>query len=228
MNVVPPKFAGGLYMTGFRLGIAVWMGLMAGVGTVEAQTSTARPPKPQVSQETRRKAAETGTNTDALILQDFQKRIDAYMTIHKDAAKVSVPIKQTTNPAEIKIAQLALADGIRKARAMAKPGDIMTPEIRNLFRRIMYPELKGASGREIKEDVKEDIREKDEAPQKKVNFSVNAAYPEGNALPTTPTNLLTSLPKLPEELEYRIVEKHLILRDVQANIVVDLLPNAIQ
>ena len=69
---------------------------------------------------------------------------------------------------------------------------------------------------------------KDEGPPKKVKFVVNASYPEGNALPTTPTNLLTRLPKLPEELEYRIVDDNLILRDVQANIIVDFLPGVIQ
>jgi hypothetical protein len=37
-----------------------------------------------------------------------------------------------------------------------------------------------------------------------------------------------SLPKLPEELEYRIVDKNLILRDVQANIIVDFIRTAIQ
>jgi len=194
------------------------------VGSAEAQTK----PKPQISEATREKAAETGANADALVLADFKKRIDAYMEIHKAEAKDSLPIKETSNPAEIKAAQQALASRIREARATAKPGEILTPEVRNLFRRLMYPELKGASGREIKEEVREDVHERDEAPPKKVTFKVNAAYPEGNALPTTPTNLLTSLPKLPEELEYRIVEKNLILRDVQANIIVDFLPNAIQ
>ena len=190
-----------------------------------AQTS---PPKPQISEATKEKAAETNANPDALVLQDFNKRVEAYMTIHKDAAKDSLPLKETKDPAEIKNAQLALAARIRTARATARPGDIFTPEIRNKFRRLMYPELKGPSGREIKEELKEDVAEKDESQPKKVIFKVNAAYPEGNALPTTPPNILMSLPKLPEELEFRIVDKNLILRDVQANIIVDFIPNAIQ
>ena len=37
-----------------------------------------------------------------------------------------------------------------------------------------------------------------------------------------------NLPNLPEQLEYRIVGKNLIIRDVEANIVVDFVPNAIQ
>jgi len=61
-----------------------------------------------------------------------------------------------------------------------------------------------------------------------VPLKVNATYPEGNPLPTTPPNVLQNLPKLPEQLEYRIWNKNLIIRDVQANIIVDFIPNAIQ
>jgi hypothetical protein len=37
-----------------------------------------------------------------------------------------------------------------------------------------------------------------------------------------------NLPKLPEQLEYRIIGKNLIIRDVEANIIVDFVANAIQ
>jgi len=199
-----------------------------GASPAHAQKKASQPPKPQISAETQAKADETNANPDALVLQDFNKRIAAYMTIHKNAAKDSLSIKQTKDPAEIKAAQLALAAKIRTARANAKPGDILTPEIRNKFRRLMFPQLKGTTGRQIKGELEEDVHEKDEGPPKKIIYKVNAAYPEGNALPTTPTNILMSLPTLPEELEYRIVNRNLILRDVQANIIVDFITNSIQ
>jgi hypothetical protein len=205
------------------------MGVMGLVCALSAGAAHAQnPPKPQISDATRAKAAETNANPEALVLVDFQKRVDAYMAIHKDAAKDSLSIKETKNPGEIKAAQLALAAKIRAARATAKPGDILTPEIRNKFIRLMFPELKGKAGREIRAGLEEDIHETDEGVPKKVIYKVNAAYPDGNALPTTPTNILQSLPKLPEELEYRIVDKNLILRDVQANIIVDFIRNSIQ
>ena len=40
-------------------------------------------------------------------------------------------------------------------------------------------------------------------------------------------NLLATLPQLPEDLEYRIVGKDLILRDVHANVIVDFIPGII-
>jgi hypothetical protein len=36
-----------------------------------------------------------------------------------------------------------------------------------------------------------------------------------------PVNVLKILPPLPEGLQYRIVDNHLLLMDVQANIIVD-------
>jgi hypothetical protein len=208
---------------------AVALACAIGAAPVGAQKKSApNPPKPQISDATRQKAAEDNANPDALVLADFQKRIDAYMAIHKDAAKDSLPIKETNNPAEIKAAQEALGAKIRAARADAKPGDVLTPEIRNKFRRLMYPVVQGTAGRETKEELNEDIHERDEGIPKKVPLKVNAIYPEGNPLPTTPVNVLLNLPKLPAELEYRILDKNLILRDVQANIIVDFIPNAIQ
>jgi hypothetical protein len=207
------------------------LGLTCAFGAVPvaAQKQAApKPPKPQISDATRQKAAEDNANPDALVLVDFQKRIDTYMAIHKAAAKESLPIRETNNPAEIKAAQEALGAKIRAARSEAKPGDILTPEIRNKFRRLMYPVVQGTAGRETKEELSEDVHEKDEGIPKKVPLKVNATYPEGNPLPTTPPNVLMNLPKLPEELEYRILDKNLILRDVQANIIVDFIPNAIQ
>ena len=43
-----------------------------------------------------------------------------------------------------------------------------------------------------------------------------------------PPTLLAVLPKLPEDLEYRIIARHLILPDVHANVIVHFIPNAIR
>src|SRR5579862_5809717 len=93
------------------------------------------PPKPQISDATQEKAAQQNANPDALVLQNFEKRVDGYMAVHNAAKKKSLPLKQTDHPAEIKAAQESLAASIRAARADAKPGDVLTPEIKNKFRR---------------------------------------------------------------------------------------------
>ena len=55
---------------------------------------------------------------------------------------------------------------------------------------------------------------------------VNMRYPVGQPLMTFPPNLLKQLHQLPEDLEYRFVGRDLILRDVKANIIVDVIRHA--
>jgi hypothetical protein len=170
------------------------------------------------------KRAETDNNNpDAPLLRDFQSRVEQYWDLHKKLQKEGPPMKETSDPAKINAAQDALTQNIREARKDARAGDIFTPEIRQLFRRLMYPELKGAEGADTKQAIKEDAP----APGS-VDIKVNATYPESQPLPTVPANVLASLPRLPEGLEYRIVGRALILRDVDANLVVDFIPNAIR
>jgi hypothetical protein len=55
---------------------------------------------------------------------------------------------------------------------------------------------------------------------------VNDAYPEKRPVTTVPPTILLALPKLPNEVEYRIVGRDLLLLDVRANLVVDLIREA--
>ena len=162
-------------------------------------------------------------NADAQVLQEFTKRIESYMDLHNRLEKKAPPLKTTDEPAKIKASQDGLAAAIRADRKGAKQGEIFTPEISVLVRRLMYPEVKGPDGAETKRAIKED------APKPgTVAVKVNASYPEGAPLPSVPPNLLANLPKLPEDLEYRVIGDNLILRDVHANIIVDYLPKAIR
>ena len=52
-------------------------------------------------------------------------------------------------------------------------------------------------------------------------------YPTTYPLATFPATLLPLLPALPEALEYRVVQHYLVLRDVEANVIIDVLPNAL-
>lgn len=162
-------------------------------------------------------------NPDAPLLRDFQARVEQYWDLHKKLQKEGPPMKETSDPAKINAAQDALTQNIREARKDARAGEIFTPEIRQLFRRLMYPELKGPDAADTKAAIKEDAP----APGS-FAIKVNATYPESQPLPTVPANVLASLPRLPEGLEYRIVGRTLILRDVDANLVVDFIPNAIR
>ena len=61
----------------------------------------------------------------------------------------------------------------------------------------------------------------------KIELQINQSYPETVPLQSTPPTLLLNLPELPKGLEYRILGRELVLRDSDANIVVDYLPDAL-
>jgi len=192
----------------------------AGCGSITAQQKrepTATKPAPPA-------AAKVAMNPATL--QDFQKRIAAYLTLKKDLrvkGTSGTELKETKDPAKINASEDYLAARIRAARADAKHGDIFTPQISAEFRRLMNPETKGEDGKDAKEILEDDAPAPGTVPMKP-----NAKYPDGKPLPTVPPTLLGALPTLPEGVEYRIIGKDLILRDVDANIIVDFIPNAIR
>ena len=61
------------------------------------------------------------------------------------------------------------------------------------------------------------------APPKAFHLKVNEVYPDGVPHTSVPPTLLQKLPKLPDELEYCVLGRDLILLDVRASLVVDLL-----
>ena len=161
--------------------------------------------------------AQDKVNPRAAILQEFKERVDQYMKLHNDLEKDSPPLKKTDDPAKIKASQDALAAKLRAARAQAKPGEIFTPAVQTEFRKLLRPEMTGPDAADTKKAIKDD-------QPAKIALKVNGIYPTDQPLPTVPPQILLSLPQLPEDLEYRIIGNHLILRDVHANIIVDFMP----
>ncbi len=168
-------------------------------------------------------ARDAGVNTDAAVLADFTRRVNAYVALHKTAAKGDARLKETDEAGDIAKAQDELAARMIAARPNAQQGDIFTPEIRNRFRLLLAPELKGEEGRDARAVMKDDA-----PPPGSIPFKANAKYPEGQPKPTVPANVLLHLPTLPQPLEYRVIGRHLLLLDTNANIIVDYIPNAIR
>ena len=167
------------------------------------------------------KATAEPSNPDSAILADFNARLDNYVKKQRALLKGS-PIAEDATPEQIKVRQDTIAAELRSIRKTAKQGDIFTPQVAAMFKRLMYPELKGANGRETKDETTEDGK------PIAVELKINATYPSTQPLSTVPPNLLAALPQLPMDVEYRVVGKHLILRDVDANIIVDFIYNAIR
>ena len=185
-------------------------------------------PQAQTPVEAAKKAGEAKTSTDpqvnpnAAIMADFKARVEKYVDLHKDLAKGDAKQKNEASAEQIDAQKKALTAKIQAARAGAKQGDIFTAEMRPVFRRLLAPEMKGEDGRDSKAIIKDD------APAAgTVAFKVNAKYPEGQPIPTMPTNLLLNLPPLPKPLEYRVVGQHLLLIDTASDLIVDYILNVI-
>ena len=177
-------------------------------------------PKP-VSPE--QKAIASPENPDSAIVADFNARLDNFVKKQRALLK-RAPISEDAAPAQIKARQEMLAEQLRAIRKNAKRGDIFTPPVAALFKRLMYPEVKGPDGKETKQALEEEDGEVAE-----VWLKVNGPWPDSEPLTTTPANILAVLPQLPKDVEYRIANKrHLVLRDVDANIIVDFIYNAIR
>jgi hypothetical protein len=159
----------------------------------------------------------------AATLVDFGERIDDYMDLREDIVDEVGDPDSTNDPARIRAREEALASRIRVARRGARHGDILTPEIRAAFRRLLSPHTSGEAGRELKSTVQEDSPAPGAVP-----LEVNAKYPAGVPFSTTPPNVLGALPLLPRGLEYRFVGEDLILLDQPADVILDYIRNVIR
>jgi len=131
---------------------------------------------------------------------------------------LSVP-KGSESPDKIAQYQRDLAERIRSARSPAKEGDIFTAQIAALFRKLITNSINGPDGAKIRTSYER------AEPIRGVHLAVDQTYPDGLPLQSMPPSLLLNLPRLPKELEYRFVDHELVLRDIAANLVVDLIPD---
>lgn len=106
---------------------------------------------------------------------------------------------------------------IRAARAAAKQGDMFTPEISVEFKRALAREMNAHTWKVIMDDNPGEML-----------AQVNGLYPQGKPLSTMPPNILAVLPRLPQDVEYRFVERTLILLDTRTKLILDRIPYAIR
>ncbi len=159
-------------------------------------------------------------------IKEFTKRVGEYVKLHNRLEKGLPRLKGKNDPAEITQHKKALAVAIQHERQNAKQGDVFLPAVQPHFRKTVESEMKGQAGSAARKTVKEGNPHV-EGPPGKVVVQVNAYYPDDAPVSTVPPSLLLRLPELPKEVEYRFVGRHLILRDVAANLIVDYVPDVV-
>jgi hypothetical protein len=151
--------------------------------------------------------------------KEFVDRVQAYVNLHKSIESSLPALKPTDRPEKIADHQQALVRKVSGARRHAKRGDIFSEEATKAFRRTVYEEFGGPHGHGARTTIRQG------EPLKTIHLHVNQPYPDGVPYTTVPPTLLLKFPKLPDQVAYRIVGRDLILLDVEANLVIDRIPD---
>jgi hypothetical protein len=158
---------------------------------------------------------------DEALLVELQARIDAYVALHRKLEGPVPTVQVSADPGEVRRAMDALAVKIRAARRGAKQGDVFSPAIAGACRRVIARCVKDAGA-----DALATVNE-ESAGLEKLPLRINERYPEGAPISMVWPSILCALPPLPDELQYRFAGRTLILWDVHADLIVDLLPGAL-
>ena len=153
-------------------------------------------------------------------MQDFVKRVEAYVALHKKLESTGPTLPQQTTPTVVDAHQRALSTLIQEARKNAKPAELLTPAMQRRIRNLLKPIFAGPDGRQIRAEIL------DNEYKGNVRLAVNARYPDDVPISTVPPQVLAALPKLPVEVEYRFIQNRLILFDAHAHLIIDFMDRA--
>jgi hypothetical protein len=165
--------------------------------------------------------AQQPSASDKKALNDFTARVKQYVAMQK--ALPADKMKPTTDIAALEKQRATLREALQAARPNAKQGDIFTPAAAAAFRALLAQAMSSPQGAKVRASL---AHAEPAAPS---NLAVNGIFPDlhGQPIQSVPPTLLMNLPPLPKGIEYRIAGKTLALRDANANLVVDLLPDAL-
>lgn len=152
--------------------------------------------------------------TPTSVITEFLARVADYVEIRRQVAAGVVGPAFCSDPEELTRQAAQLAAAIRDARPLATEGTIFTPRVAVFLKAQIAHAARAAAYLTIPVDPDD------------VLLEMHAALPWGAGRLPSPL-LVDALPALPYELEYRFVGRHLVLLDVETNLVVDVLRDAL-
>lgn len=173
---------------------------------------------------------------DAETLEKFREEVQEYVELRKDVLKRVTPVGPKATPEELAAYQRALTQAIVAYRKGKKRGNIFKRDVEAAVRRTLQREFSGPNGPALMKEAKSGNPRAEGNPNPKdptkdvlqqVTVAVNAVYPDAAPFSSVPPTLLLKLPPLPEEVRYRFVGRALILRDTEANVILDYIPDVV-
>jgi len=160
---------------------------------------------------------------DARALATMNDRLREYVDLHLKIERSLPKLPTEATPQQIDTNQRALEKLMRETRTSAKPGDLFTADARPVIKRLLATVFGGPDGKQLKASIM------DENPVDPValKLTVNGRYPDTVPLTSVPPQVLQTLPKLSEDLEYRFIGDWLILLDVHAHLIADYIDDAL-
>jgi len=156
-------------------------------------------------------------------LLQFTASIHQYVQLHRHIEQQLPPFRPHSDAQDIIESSNAMASALHTARADAREGDVFTHEVAALLRTRVADALT-ARGFLPEEMVAATLEEADEDAPLPV---VNGRFPWRRGAAMWPC-VLDVLPRLPHELQYRFVGRDLVLVDTHADLVVDILRDAVR
>ena len=150
----------------------------------------------------------------------FHDAVLEYVRLQRRIRTEVPALMVTSEPQRITDASDTLAAAIQRARRTAKKGDIINQATASVIAERLRTALKGVDIATFVDGINDESKFRG---QPRVHMRFPAAAP----MATMPAALLEILPTLPDELEYRLVGRHLILRDRDAALVIDYVVDAI-
>jgi hypothetical protein len=163
------------------------------------------------------------TPADAQALATMNDRLRQYVDLHTKIERSLPRLPKEATPQQIDKHQRAMERLMRRARATARPGDIFTPEARPVIKRLLASVFAGPDGKQLRAS----IMDESQAAPSAAKLAVNGRYPDDVPLTTVPPQVLQTLPKLTENLEYRFIGDSIILLDVHAHVIADFIEDVL-
>ena len=155
-------------------------------------------------------------------MAEFNTRVQEYVRERDEIARALPPQQVTCDPEEILAVRDRLQHAVRRARRDIQPGSMFWGRPAVAFRQL-FDAIAVTRQVDLNEMVRILRLERSSGADRPV---VNEPY-DWRLGAWMPPRLLAELPALPPDLQYRVVETDLVLIDIRAGLVIDILEQAL-